>query len=106
VAIVAPFDLHTELVEALADVGAVADSVDALDAAVAVLTPVDAKGLEFDHVVVVEPARLVSADAPGLRMLYVALTRATRRLVIVHSEPLPEALAAASALGGAPVAAS
>lgn len=106
VAIVAPPDVHSALVDALADIGAVADSVEALDAAVAVLTPVDAKGLEFDHVVVVEPARLVPPDAPGLRMLYVALTRATRRLFVVHSEPLPESLAATSTIGGAPVAAS
>ena len=107
VAIVAPPELHDELVDALADVGAVADSVEALDAPVAVLTPMDVKGLEFDHVVVVEPARLVAPDAAGLRMLYVTLTRATRRLFVVHAEPLPEALAAgASALGGAPVAAS
>jgi hypothetical protein len=40
-------------------------------------------------------------------MLYVALTRATRKLFVVHAEPLPAALAAgAAALGGAPVAAS
>jgi DNA helicase IV len=58
-----------------------------------VLAADGAKGLEFDHVVVVEPARLVSADAAGLRLLYVTLTRATRELVVVHSEPLPEALA-------------
>jgi DNA helicase IV len=66
--------------------------VEALDAPVAVLDAVDAKGLEFDHVVVVEPARLVSPDAAGLRLLYMALTRATRHLVVVHSLPLPEAL--------------
>ncbi len=107
VAIVATADLHPEFVEALADVGAVADSVEALDAPIAVLTPIEAKGLEFDHVVVVEPARLVDTDAAGMRLLYVTLTRATRHLVVVHSEPLPVPLAAAaSTLGGAPVAAS
>ena len=93
VAIVAPYDLHDAIVGALADVGAVADSADALDAPVAVLVPVEAKGLEFDHVVVVEPARLVPADAAGLRLLYMTLTRATRRLAVIHAEPLPEALA-------------
>ena len=56
------------------------------------LDRLDAKGLEFDHVVVVEPSRLVTPDRAGLRLLYVALTRATRRLVVVHAEPLPEAL--------------
>jgi ATP-dependent exoDNAse (exonuclease V) beta subunit len=43
---------------------------------------------------VVEPARLVMPDARGLRLLYVVLTRATRRLVIVHAESLPESLGA------------
>ncbi len=50
------------------------------------------KGLEFDSVVVVEPSRIVSESAQGLRALYVALTRATRRLSIVHAESLPEPL--------------
>ncbi|MBM3673328.1 MAG: helicase, partial [Actinobacteria bacterium] len=107
VAIVAAPELHDGLVAALADEGAVADTVEALDAPIAVLTPTEVKGLEFDHVVVVEPSDLVTADAAGLRMLYVALTRATQRLVIVHAAPLPEPLAAGlSSLGGAPVAAS
>ena len=50
------------------------------------------KGLEFDGVVVVEPSQVVREAAQGLRALYVALTRATRSLVIVHSEPLPACL--------------
>jgi DNA helicase IV len=50
------------------------------------------KGLELDAVIVVEPARIVAEEAQGLRSLYVALTRATKRLVVVHSDPLPEAL--------------
>jgi DNA helicase IV len=52
------------------------------------------KGLEFDSVVVVEPRRIVEAEPHGLRRLYVVLTRAVSRLVIVHAEPLPEQLAA------------
>jgi len=92
VAVIAPVELHAALAAALADRGAVADDVEAIDAPIAVLTGLDSKGLEFDHVVVVEPARLVAADRSGLRLLYVVLTRATRRLVVVHAEPLPEAL--------------
>jgi hypothetical protein len=92
VAVIAPRALHGPLADTLRDRGAVADSVEAIDAPIAVLSPLDAKGLEFDHVIVVEPARLVAPDAAGLRLLYVVLTRATRRLVVVHSEPLPEAL--------------
>jgi DNA helicase IV len=59
------------------------------------LVPLElAKGLEFDSVVVVEPARIVREAAQGLRALYVAMTRSTKRLSLVHAEPLPAALAA------------
>lgn len=51
------------------------------------------KGLELDGVIVVEPAAIVRAEQQGLRALYVALTRSTKRLTIVHSEPLPAAMA-------------
>lgn len=50
------------------------------------------KGLEFDSVIVVEPADLVAAFPQGLRALYVALTRATRRVTVLHELPLPEPL--------------
>jgi DNA helicase IV len=65
----------------------------ALDTSVNVLALRDAKGLEFDSVVVVEPAQIAAEPPEGLRALYVALTRCTRRLAIVHREPLPPALA-------------
>jgi DNA helicase IV len=96
-AVIAPRDLHDDLVAALSDVGARAGSAEAIDAPVAVLEAAEAKGLEFDHVVVVEPARLVTADAAGLRLLYTALTRATQTLAVVHTAPLPEALQPAAA---------
>ena len=92
VVVIAPADLHLALVDGLDDLDAAADTAAALDAPVAVLTPVDAKGLEFDHVVIVEPARLVTPDPSGLRLLYVTLTRATRTLTVLHAAPLPEAL--------------
>ncbi len=50
------------------------------------------KGLELDGVVVVEPARIVSDEIQGLRALYVALTRPTQRLTVVHAEPLPPSM--------------
>ncbi|NIK56662.1 HelD family protein [Kribbella shirazensis] len=56
-----------------------------------------AKGLEFDHVVLVEPAGIVAGEADertGLRRLYVCLTRAVTSLVVLHSEDLPEVLEA------------
>ena len=57
------------------------------------LVPVTlAKGLEFDHVIVVEPARIARAEARGLQRLYVALTRAVSQLTVLHAEPLPEPL--------------
>ncbi|MFC4947795.1 AAA family ATPase [Pseudonocardia sp. GCM10023141] len=56
---------------------------------VAVLTAAEAKGLEFDTVIVVEPGR-IHARSPS--DLYVALTRATRRLGLLHATPLPECL--------------
>ena len=53
-----------------------------------------AKGLEYDHVVVAEPAAIAAAEPRGLRRLYVVLTRAVSRLVVVHGRPLPAELAA------------
>ena len=55
-----------------------------------------AKGLEFDHVVLAEPAAVVAGEpdrVTGLRRLYVCLTRAVTSLVVVHAEPLPAELA-------------
>jgi DNA helicase IV len=51
------------------------------------------KGLEIDQVIVVEPARIVELDPQGLRLLYVALTRSTRALTVVHGLDLPPAMA-------------
>ncbi|MEM9039975.1 MAG: hypothetical protein AAGD33_08765 [Actinomycetota bacterium] len=57
------------------------------------LVPVSVvKGLELDGVVVVEPTRIVESVEQGLRALYVALTRSTQRLAIVHADELPESL--------------
>jgi DNA helicase IV len=70
---------------------------DALELPVTLLAIEDAKGLEFDVVTVVEPAALVAESPQGLRALYVAFTRATQRLSIVHSVPLPTVLAGAAA---------
>jgi DNA helicase IV len=64
-----------------------------LDSPVAVLSVKEAKGLEFDSVVLVEPSEIVGESERGLSNLYVALTRTTRRLGVVHSGPLPPELA-------------
>ena len=71
-----------------------------LGADLVVLSAEGANGLEFDGVVVVEPCQIASRGASGcpsvtprgLRTLYVAMTRPTRRLAIVAAEPLPETL--------------
>jgi DNA helicase IV len=63
-----------------------------LTAPVVVLPVAAAKGLEFDAVVVVEPAEMVAESPRGANDLYVALTRSTQRLAVVHSAPLPAML--------------
>ncbi|MEJ3658007.1 AAA family ATPase [Actinomycetes bacterium KLBMP 9759] len=69
-------------------------AVDAVDRAnrVALVAVSQVKGLEFDHVVLVEPARILAVGGIGVRHLYVALTRAISRLTVVHAEALPEML--------------
>ena len=69
---------------------------DELDVPFQTLTPRAAKGLEFDRVVLVEPEAIAGEGEriEGLRALYVALTRATKTLVVVHAQPLPPELQA------------
>jgi DNA helicase IV len=106
VAVLGPAVMLPEMTRALADAGL--DPIDPRDpagdglAAGLVVLPADeTNGLEFDSVVVVEPTRVAAvgdeeagegppvATTRGLRTLYVALTRPTKRLAIVHTEPLP-----------------
>jgi len=84
VAVIAP--------RALAGDGAHGDAFD--EGSVPVLSPRQAKGLEFDHVLVVEPAAIAEDGEQGLRELYVALTRPTKTLVVVYARPLPDGLTA------------
>jgi DNA helicase IV len=65
---------------------------DGITKPVTVVAAPDVKGLEFDAVVVVEPAAIAGAERRGLRLLYVAMTRPIRHLSIVHAQPLPEPL--------------
>jgi len=64
------------------------------EARVTVVPATIVKGLEYDHVIVVEPADIVTAEPRGLHRLYVVLTRAVSRLSVVHAAPLPDPLAA------------
>lgn len=86
-AVIAPRDLHRALAARLDGVTAGAEPDLTHD--VVLLDPRQAKGLEFDSVLVVEPGRYGTSD------LYVALTRATQRLGVLHTGPLPGALAGA-----------
>jgi DNA helicase IV len=86
VAVIAP----DSLVGALDDAFGISDAD--LDAEITVVPITTVKGLEFDGVVVVEPELIAGETPQGLRALYVALTRATQRLVVVHSRPLPASL--------------
>ncbi|WP_202415306.1 AAA family ATPase [Streptomyces sp. XHT-2] len=88
-AVIAPRELHRALAARLDGVTAGAEPD--LTHQVVLLDPRQAKGLEFDSVLVVEPGRYGTSD------LYVALTRATQRLGVLHTEPLPEPLAKALA---------
>lgn len=63
------------------------------DQQVIVLHPQNARGLEFDGVVVVEPADF-PANLGRLGLLYTSLTRATQELAVLHSRPLPKGLKA------------
>ena len=57
------------------------------------IVPVElVKGLEVDTAIVVEPADICEKLPKGMRALYVAMTRATQRLVVVHARPLPDPL--------------
>ncbi|MCM3884832.1 helicase [Frankia sp. R82] len=91
--------LRSALIALMPELAVAPDSIDptsvagnALDAPVAVLSVAETKGLEFDAVVLVEPADLLAEPTRGLADLYVALTRATRSLCVVHSGELPDML--------------
>ncbi|MFF0085603.1 HelD family protein [Streptomyces canus] len=75
--------------QALDAAGIAAAGPDELGARVSVVPAGVVKGLEYDHVVAVEPAAIAEAEERGLHRLYVVLTRAVSRLVVVHGRPLP-----------------
>ncbi|MFI6829916.1 HelD family protein [Kribbella sp. NPDC050241] len=96
VALIAADDHVSELMDALVAAGLepalLGAGEEEMDATRLVCVPASlAKGLEFDAVVVAEPARIVAAEPRGLHRLYVVLTRAVSRLHIIHTEPLPAA---------------
>ena len=92
-AVVVPADRLDELTRAVGV--AVPDVVledTCLDRPVVVLSVKQVRGLEFDSVLVADPARIVAGSTSGLNDLYVAITRATQRLGVLHEGDLPGAL--------------
>lgn len=89
IGVIAADSAVARLRSALAGAGMETAGPDELGARVTVLPVSMAKGLEYDHVVVVEPAAVVEAEQRGLERLYVALTRAVSRLDVVYSRQLP-----------------
>jgi DNA helicase IV len=95
-AVIVPAGRRAEIAAAVAAAlpGAVTGDRDPdLEQPVVVLSVAQAKGLEFDSVLIAEPAEIVAESARGLGDLYVAMTRATQRLGVVHAAELPEELA-------------
>lgn len=90
-AVIAPRHLHRRLAARLDGVTAGAEPD--LTRTVVLLDPRQSKGLEFDSVLVVEPGLYGTSD------LYVALTRATQRLGVLHTGRLPKGLVDTGALG-------
>ena len=94
IAVVCPDPMVEAVSKSLADAGIEHGRANrnGLDMGITVVPVSVIKGLELDGVVVVEPASIVADEQQGLRALYVALTRSTRRLTVVHSRPLPPAM--------------
>jgi DNA helicase IV len=93
VAVVVPEDLVPEVTRAArrkTQVGLL--ERDAMTFPITIVPAPASKGLEFDAVVVVEPAAIAGDDPRGLRLLYVAMTRPIQHLSVVHAQPLPSPL--------------
>ncbi|MCW2876700.1 MAG: helicase [Sphaerisporangium sp.] len=90
-AVLTPDARHREIAGLLPE-AASALTADALDSPAVVLTVTQSKGLEFDSVVVVAPDEILAQSPKGGQDLYVAITRATRRLTVVHEGTLPPML--------------
>jgi DNA helicase IV len=85
-----PRDATTAVIAADRAIGHLASRFDRSDVSVVPASLV--KGLEFDHVIVVEPSEIIDAEPRGYSRLYVVLTRAVSSLVVLHRQPLPAPL--------------
>ncbi len=90
-AVIAPGSRIADLARTLPD-AVPGDRTEVLDSPVALLTVGQAKGLEFDRVVLADPAGILAQSPAGGHDLYVAITRATHRITVVHDGDLPASL--------------
>jgi superfamily I DNA/RNA helicase len=97
-AVIAPDALVADVSAALPE-AVTGDRPESLDAAATLLTVSQAKGLEFDRVVLADPAGVIAQSPNGGHDLYVAITRATHRLTVVHHGDLPASLASLAPVG-------
>ncbi|NUT37420.1 MAG: AAA family ATPase [Hamadaea sp.] len=93
VGVICAADAVPRVMRALTGFGPTTLDDDDPDSRLTVVPSTLAKGLEYDHVVVVEPAAIAAAEERGLHRLFVVLTRAVTSLTVLHDEPLPAALA-------------
>lgn len=95
VAVIADESKHEDLENILEPFGASADTTKSIDTNVAILRSVDAKGLEFDHVIVYDPHEIVGdvKRPAGWKSLFVTLTRATQNLIVLMDEKHNDRLA-------------
>jgi DNA helicase IV len=94
VGVIVPTSVRSEIEEAFSDrdVNWFDARLHGLSGPITLVSPMDCRGLEFDAVVVVEPEAIVESEEQGHRLLYVALTRATKRMTVIHrgqALPLP-----------------
>jgi UvrD-like helicase C-terminal domain len=95
-AVIAPDALVPALAAAVPE-AVPGDRPESLDSAAALLTVSQAKGLEFDRVIVADPRGILTQSENGGHDLYVAITRATHRLTVVYDGDLPAPLLALQA---------
>lgn len=95
VSVIAHEEHHDDIVSALSDFGASSDPGQSIDAPVAVMRAADAKGLEFDHVIVVDPHEIVGdvRRPAGWKSLFVTFTRATQTLAVIMNSSHKDRLA-------------
>jgi len=95
VAVIAKEELHESLEEKLVEFSASSDPSAAIDSPIGILLATEAKGLEFDHVIVVDPHGIVGdvRRPSGWKSLFVTLTRATQTLAVLLDSNYDDRLA-------------